>query len=88
QGGTFVLEISARWCHPCRVMEKFLVPMSDEFSDIPFYNVDYDSNTDIFDLLEIGTVPYIVIFQRGKPEVKIKGLISESSLREAIAGIS
>ncbi len=88
QGKTFLVEVSANWCHPCRLLEKFLIPMSDEFPDFPFYRVDYDANTDIFDILEIGTVPYIIIFRNGKAAVRIRGLTSEKNIREALSEIS
>ena len=87
QGTTFLVEVSAGWCHPCRILEKFLFPLSNEFPEFPFYKVDYDANTDIFEILEIGTVPYIVIFREGKAAVRIRGLTSENSIREALSEI-
>lgn len=80
-GKNFILDVKAEWCHPCRIIEKYLIPLSSEYPEIDFYSIDYEKDTSVFDFLEIGTVPYIILFNRGKIEQRIRGYVREDTLR-------
>ncbi|MEM0156853.1 MAG: thioredoxin family protein [Thermoplasmataceae archaeon] len=80
-GETFVLDIKAEWCHPCRLMEKYIIPLSNEYPSVNFYSIDYDRDTSVFDFLEIGTVPYIIFFKNGRIERRVRGYIREDTFR-------
>ena len=84
-GKDFILHIEAEWCHPCKLMERYLVPMSDENPGITFAKIDYDRYPDIFEELEIGTVPYTVFFRKGKIERKIRGYVSSEKFSGLLA---
>ncbi len=88
RGETFILDLWAEWCHPCRVMDKSLQKLSNEFNNLDFYSIDYDRNSDIFDVLEIGTVPYLVFSRDGLLVRRIKGFANENTLREALHDFS
>ncbi len=80
-GKSFVLDIKAEWCHPCRIMERYIMPLSKEYPSVPFYSIDYDKDTSVFDFLEIGTVPYIILFKSGQIERRVRGYIREDTFR-------
>lgn len=84
----FVLDVRAEWCHPCKIMDKSLQKLSNEFNDLDFYSIDYDKNSDIFDVLEIGTVPYLVFSRDGLLVRRVKGFSNENTLREALHDFS
>ena len=81
EGKTFILDVKAEWCHPCRLIEKYLIPLSSEYPQIDFYSIDYEKDTSVFDFLEIGTVPYLILVNRGKIERRVRGYVREDTLR-------
>ena len=84
EGRTFILDVKAEWCHPCRMIEKYLIPLSSEYPEMDFYSIDYEKDTSVFDFLEIGTVPYLILFNRGKIERRVRGYVREDTFRTII----
>lgn len=83
-GETFILDVYARWCHPCKLIDKELESVMARFPDLEFLRIDYDSNTDIVDFLNIGSLPYLIIFRKGVQVGKMKGFRKSASISEEI----
>lgn len=84
-GATFLLDVYAKWCHPCKLLEKELDTLLEKNADLEIVRLDYDSNTEIADFLGIGSLPYILIFKEGKQVGKIKGFHRAELLLEEVS---
>ena len=61
-----VVDFSATWCGPCKMIEPVLEELSEEMGDIEFYNADVDENMDIAMNFGIQSIPAVLIFKDGK----------------------
>lgn len=83
---TFVLELRASWCHPCKLMEPILEEISSEYYDrgLQFYKIDVDAYNKILDEYTINSVPTILFFREGEIIRKLKGFYKKDSIVEVI----
>lgn len=81
---TFVVEFSANWCHPCKLIGPILEELADENANINFYKVDVDANNEVLDEYGIGAVPTMLFFGKGEKLSKLTGYHKKESIKEAI----
>ena len=61
-----VVDFSASWCGPCRMMAPVLEDVSDKYKGkYFFYQIDIDSAADLANKFKIEAVPTIVVFKKG-----------------------
>ena len=65
---TIVVQFSAGWCGPCKVLTKTIEQNEDKFN-IPFYKIDIDAAPQLAQALGIRSVPTIIRFEN-KQEIK------------------
>ena len=61
-----VVDFSAVWCGPCKMVSPVLEEISDEMTDVDFFNVDVDKNMDIAKEYRITNIPAIMVFKNGE----------------------
>ena len=44
QEGIAVVDFSAEWCGPCKMLAPVMEEISEEMPDIKFFNIDVDEN--------------------------------------------
>ena len=69
-----VIEFSATWCMPCRMLKPIIEKVAETFNDVTFYNLDVDENEEIAKRYRIFSVPTIVCFRSGKMIDSLVGL--------------
>jgi len=80
-----VLEFSAEWCGPCKILEPILEELAAEYKDkVTIGKVDVDENTYTKLFYEVKSLPMIYIFKNGEIVDKQKGLISKEKLAQKI----
>jgi thioredoxin 1 len=82
-----LLDFSAEWCGPCKVMQPELEALDQE-TDFVVAKVDIDQNDSLVGELKIKHVPTIVFFQAGKEVKRTTGLSSKRELLEIANALS
>lgn len=71
-----VIDFSASWCMPCRMLAPILEQVADKMPDVSFYNLDIDENEDVAKRYRIFSVPTLMAFKEGKVIDSLVGLNS------------
>ena len=62
-----VIDFSAEWCTPCRMLAPVLEEASEELKEVAaFYNMDVDENPDLAQSLGITNIPALILMKNGK----------------------
>lgn len=80
-----VVDFSASWCMPCRMLKPIMEKISQNLTDIKVYNVDIDDSEEIAKRYRIFSVPTIICFRNGK---KIDSLVGLNSYEEIVSFIN
>lgn len=61
-----VVDFSATWCGPCRMMAPVLEEISEKLADkVSFYNVDVDEAPQLAARFGISSIPCLVLLKNG-----------------------
>lgn len=71
-----LIDFSATWCMPCRMLKPILERVEDKFDDVYFYNLDIDESEEIAKRYRVFSVPTLVCFRAGKKLDSMVGLNS------------
>jgi len=62
-----VIDFSATWCGPCKMLAPVLEEVSEEFEGkVAFYNVDVDENQNLAMQYDIASIPALVLLKNGE----------------------
>lgn len=66
KAGNMVIDFSATWCNPCRMLAPVLEEVSGEFEGkVAFYNVDVDENPDLAQAFNVQSIPAVAFVKDG-----------------------
>jgi thioredoxin 1 len=83
KGKVSIIDFSAEWCEPCKMLGEVLDKLESE--DVAITRIDIDKNKDLAKRYGIQGVPYFVIFNKeGSLTEAVCGFHDEKWLREAI----
>lgn len=83
---TFLLDVYAGWCHPCRLLDRELEEVKSAMPSLEIVRIDYDRTPEIGDLIGIGSLPYLVLYANSSPVLRVKGFYRSGRIIEWIAG--
>jgi len=83
--GTVVVDFSAEWCPPCRVLEPMLDTVASEMPSVRFLRMDTDAEPATMVRLGIRGLPTLVVFRDGEIVDRIIGAIPLTALRQRLA---
>ena len=69
---TIVVQFSAGWCGPCKVLTKTIEQNKDKFN-VPIYKIDIDNAPKLAQALGIRSVPTIIRFENKQETKRIVG---------------
>ena len=71
--GVAVVDFSAEWCGPCKMLAPVLEQVSQELDGkINFFNVDVDDNGDLAQEYGITNIPALLVLKDGeKQEIQV-----------------
>lgn len=83
-----VVDFSATWCGPCKMLAPVVEALSDEYEGkVDFYNVDVDDCSELAAQYRVMSVPCLVMMKKGefvdqsigfKPQQAISAWIEEN----------
>lgn len=80
-----LVDFSASWCRPCRVLEHALVIVEEQLAErVDFVKVDVDGAERLARKFGICAVPTLVLHAQGRTVDTVSGVFSAAFLREWI----
>lgn len=70
---TIVVQFSAGWCAPCKVLTKTIEQNKDKLN-VPVYKIDIDSAPQLAQALGIRSVPTIIRFENKQETKRLVGI--------------
>ncbi|MDO4475130.1 MAG: thioredoxin [Eubacteriales bacterium] len=62
-----VIDFSAVWCGPCKMLEPVLEELSEEMAEqITFFSADVDNNMELAQQFRIMNIPALVVLKDGE----------------------
>ncbi|CAL5369964.1 unnamed protein product [Camellia sinensis] len=68
-----VVDFSAPWCGPCKLMEPAIHEMADKFTDVEFLKIDVDELSDVAEEFGVEAMPTFVLVKQGKEVDRVIG---------------
>jgi len=86
EGDTIVLDAYASWCPTCRNQSITLTKAatSDEFEDVVFLQIDYDTQEGALQKFAIERQSTIIVMQGGEEKARMVAVTDEDKLLDAI----
>ena len=82
--GKVVIQFSATWCGPCKVLSKTIESNEDQLS-LPFYRIDLDESADLAKSLKVMAVPTLILFDKGEEVKRTSGSKNINQLQDFIS---
>ena len=82
-----VVDFSATWCGPCRMLAPVLEQVSDQLGDkVDFYNLDVDEAPEVAAAFRVTNIPCLVLLKKGRLVSQSVGLRPADQLVSWISG--
>ena len=83
--GIAMVDFSAAWCAPCRIIEPALAELAHEFAGkARVLSVDTDANPEISARYLIRALPTVLLFEDGVVVERMVGAMSKAAYREKL----
>ena len=83
-----LVDFSADWCPPCKMLHPVIERISLEFADkLDVYGVDTDHNMELSQRFGISGVPTMIFFKNGKEVKKLVGFRDYDTLKREVESL-
>ena len=79
-----LVDFWAPWCGPCMAYSPIIDELASEYPQIECCKLNVDKAQATAVELQIRSIPTVIIFKNGKPVESIVGVVSKSTLKQAI----
>ena len=80
-----LLYFYAKWCTPCKMQEPIVCELYDILKDkVDFYKIDIDESENLAELLDIKSIPYLMVYYDKEIKEKSVGLTSLAQLSQML----
>lgn len=81
-----VVDFSATWCGPCQMLAPIMEELSDEMTDVEFYNIDVDENPVLARDFRVMSIPAVVALKNGDEAGQQIGFVPKDDMKAFIDG--
>lgn len=81
-----LIDFSAVWCGPCKMLAPVLEEVSEELKEVNFYNIDVDDNPELAEAFEITNIPALVLLKNGQKVDMQVGFAPKDSICDFVRG--
>ena len=83
-----LVEFSAEWCHPCKLLAPVLADLATEWADrLRVITVDYDAEPALAARFGVMAVPTMLLFRDGELAGRLVGARGKGRLTQELAGM-
>ena len=82
-----LVDLWEAWCGPCKMLAPVMEQLSDEITDVEFYNIDVDENPDLAREYRIMNIPAVIAIKGGQVAGQQIGLVSKDDMKGFIDGV-
>lgn len=80
-----LVDFWAEWCHPCKLIAPILAEIATEHAGkIRIAKLDIDYAPEIARRFDIMSIPTLIVFKDGQPDLRLRGARGKASLLEEL----
>jgi thioredoxin len=80
-----LVDFTAAWCPPCRVMNPILAELANERDDLRVVSIDVDDNQETAARYSVLSMPTFMLFRAGEPVLRLVGSRPRKRLEAELA---
>jgi len=83
--GPVLVDFTAGWCSPCRLMKPILAQIAAEHPDLRVAQLDVEMHQRIAAAYEVLAMPTFIVFRDGQPILRLLGARSKAKLERELS---